>query len=397
MSKKEKAGLVPRFRFPEFRDSGEWGSKSISELLDYERPDRYIVDSTNYNDYGVPVLTANKSFLLGYTEEHHGVYTDVPVIIFDDFTVDYKYVDFPFKIKSSAIKMLKPKAKNILKFVYELMGTIKFEPQEHKRHYISVYQHLIVGVPNFKEQKKITDCLSSLDDLINAENKKLALLKAHKKGLMQKLFPAEGKTVPELRFPVFRDDDKWKMKMLGQFADVVMCKRIFANETNENDDVPFYKISTLGGKADAFISQELFEEYKLKYSYPKKGEILITCSGTIGKCVPYNGEDAYYQDSNIVWIDNPTNELRNEFLLLLLSNVNWSKLNSTTITRIYGSDLRNLALRFPKNEKEQQKITSCLSALDKCIIAQADKIENLKVHKIGLMQGLFPSVLEVIE
>jgi len=89
--------------------------------------------------------------------------------------------------------------------------------------------------------------------------------------------------------------------------------------------------------------------------------------------------------------------LRNEFLLLLLSNVNWSKLNSTTITRIYGSDLRNLALRFPKNEKEQQKITSCLSALDKCIIAQADKIENLKVHKIGLMQGLFPSVLEVIE
>lgn len=181
---------VPELRFPEFRCSGKWENKPLSELLAYERPDRYIVDDANYKDCGVPVLTANKSFILGYINENYGVYEDVPVIIFDDFTVDCKYVNFPFKVKSSAIKILKPKNNNILKFVYELMGTIKFDPQEHKRYYISVYQNLIVRVPDFDEQQKIADCLFALDTLITAQADKIEALKEHKKGLMQGLFPS---------------------------------------------------------------------------------------------------------------------------------------------------------------------------------------------------------------
>ena len=125
---------VPELRFKEFQNSPNWETKPLNELLDYERPDKYIVKDTNYINVGIPVLTANKSFILGYTDETDGIYKNLPIIIFDDFTVSHKYVDFPFKIKSSAIKILKSKDDNILKFIHELMSTIDFDPTEHKRY-----------------------------------------------------------------------------------------------------------------------------------------------------------------------------------------------------------------------------------------------------------------------
>ncbi len=196
--------------------------------------------------------------------------------------------------------------------------------------------------------------------------------------------------VPKLRFPEFRGAEEWIQKTVGDVSDVFMCKRIFAEETNPNDGVPFYKIGTLGGDADAFISREQFEDYKSRYNFPRKGEVLITCSGTVGKCLPYDGKDAYFQDSNIVWLDNPTGAVSNEFLLMLLSNVNWGRLNSTTITRIYSPDLRGLQIRFPEDENEQHRIAECLSSVDEVIAAQARKVDALKTHKKGLMQQLFP-------
>jgi len=134
MSKKK---LIPESRFPEFANSAEWEVKTLEDILDYERPDNYIVTDTNYQNDGTPVLTANKSFVLGYTKEEFGIYNNLPAIIFDDFTVDSKFVDFPFKVKSSAIKILTPSKKDDLKFIYELISQIKFNAKEHKRHYIS--------------------------------------------------------------------------------------------------------------------------------------------------------------------------------------------------------------------------------------------------------------------
>ncbi|HAT48787.1 MAG: restriction endonuclease subunit S [Nitrospirae bacterium] len=202
--------------------------------------------------------------------------------------------------------------------------------------------------------------------------------------------------VPQLRFGEFREAGEWENKPLGELGDVLMCKRIFADETNDTAGVPFFKIGTLGGKPDAFISRNLFESYKDKYKYPRKGEILITCSGTVGKCLPYDGEDAYYQDSNIVWIDNSKLKISNEFLYTVLLNVNWGRLNSTTITRIYGSDLRGIIVSFPIQSEEQQKIADCLSSLDERITAEANKIDTLKAHKKGLMQQLFPAEGETV-
>ena len=161
-----------------------------------------------------------------------------------------------------------------------------------------------------------------------------------------------------------------------------------AVQTNTENGVPFYKIGTIGGKADAYISKELFDEYKMKYSFPRKGEVMITCAGTVGKCIIYNGEDSYYQDSNIVWIDNPNEILLNDFLYHLLCKVNWLHLNSTTIVRIYNDDLRNLKLYYPRHN-EQKKITHFLQLINERITTQNKIIGKLQ----SLIKGLTNQLL----
>ena len=184
-----------------------------------------------------------------------------------------------------------------------------------------------------------------------------------------------------MRFPEFSGE--WKKCKLGDLCNVLMCKRILVSQTNTEDGVPFYKIGTIGSTPDAYISKELFDDYKVKYNYPRKGEVMITCAGTVGKCVVYDGEDAYFQDSNIVWIDNPTQYISNGFLFHLLSKVDWRKLNSTTIIRIYNDDLRNLKMSYPRKE-EQQKISHLLSLLDERIATQNKIIEDLKLLKSAI-------------
>ena len=195
--------------------------------------------------------------------------------------------------------------------------------------------------------------------------------------------------VPALRFPEFTGE--WKKMRLGDNCNIQMCKRIMAAQTNTEGGVPFYKIGTIGGKADAYISKDLFDEYKMKYSFPHKGEVMITCAGTVGKCIIYNGEDSYYQDSNIVWIDNPNEIISNDFLYHLLSKINWSHLNSTTIVRIYNDDLRNLKLYYPHHD-EQKKITHLFQLINERIATQNKIIEDLKKLKSAIRKMIFTSL-----
>jgi len=160
-----------------------------------------------------------------------------------------------------------------------------------------------------------------------------------------------------------------------------------AAQTNTECGVPFYKIGTIGGKADAYISKELFDEYKTKYPFPHRGEVMITCAGTVGKCIIYNGEESYYQDSNIVWIDNPKEIISNDFLFYLLSRINWSYLNSTTIVRIYNDDLRNLKLYYPKHD-EQKKLTHFLFLINDRISIQNKIIDKLQSLIKGITQNI---------
>ena len=191
--------------------------------------------------------------------------------------------------------------------------------------------------------------------------------------------------VPNLRFPGFSGE--WASRRIGEDCTVNMCKRIFANQTSEQGDVPFFKIGTIGGTPDAYITRDLFEEYKAKYNYPHEGEVMITCAGTVGKTIVFVGEDAYFQDSNIVWLSNPKQLYINSFLNYVLSRVNWNILNSTTITRIYNDNLRELVINYP-SIKEQEKIVALLSLLDRRIAIQNKVIEDLKKLKTALEERM---------
>lgn len=179
--------LTGKRRLPGFNE--KWEEKSIGELLVYEQPTKYIVKSTDYNpNNGIPVLTANKSFILGYTNEEFGIYNNLPVIIFDDFITDSKFVNFPFKVKSSAIKLLRPKSDLFdIRFVFEKMQLIDFVIGEHKRHYISEYQYIKFSIPNFAEQKAISEILENQENEIMQLTQKLEKLKLIKIGMMQEL------------------------------------------------------------------------------------------------------------------------------------------------------------------------------------------------------------------
>lgn len=381
MNKKKE--IVPKFRFPKYVNSEQWISTELSSLLDYERPDLYIVESDNYKNEGIPVLTANKSFILGYTDEKNNIYSRVPVIIFDDFTTEKKYVDFPFKVKSSAIKILKPKGNNVLKFVFELMNTINFEAKEHKRYYISTYQKLFACVPkDVKEQQKIADCLFSIDDLIDAESRKLKVLEKYKKGLMQKLFPAEGQTLPEWRFPEFSDGDGWIKTSLSQICIMQAGKFINASEISDeqkNNMYPCYGGNGLRG-------------YTLTHNCSGKYP-LIGRQGALCGNVTFATGNFYATEHAIVVTANKN--IDEKWLYYLLD---YLQLNQYATGQaqpgLSVQTLEKVMAIYPGEGEEQKKIANCLSEIDTIIAEQSNKVEQLKAHKKGLMQGLFPSLEE---
>jgi len=168
-----------------------WKNKKLGELLDYEQPTKYIVANTDYNkNNSIPVLTAGKSFILGFTNEENGIFRNFPVIIFDDFLTTSKYVDFPFKVKSSAIKILKPKNSKVnIKFVFEAMQQIIYTMGvgNHKRHWIGEFQKIEIKVPDTEEQNRISNILREMDKEIKHIETKLEKHIMLKQGMMQNL------------------------------------------------------------------------------------------------------------------------------------------------------------------------------------------------------------------
>ena len=142
--------------------------------------------------------------------------------------------------------------------------------------------------------------------------------------------------IPKIRFKGF--EDTWKNDKIGNIGSVLMCKRIFKSQTTSIGDIPFYKIGTFGSTADAFISENLFNEYKTRFSYPQYGDILLSAAGTIGRIVEYKGEKAYFQDSNIVWV-KVNGKIKNQFLKYIYSCIKWNGLEGSTIKRLYNNNL----------------------------------------------------------
>ncbi|MGR6837559.1 restriction endonuclease subunit S [Aliivibrio wodanis] len=155
----------------------------------------------------------------------------------------------------------------------------------------------------------------------------------------------------------------WLESTLGDVGKVSMCKRILKKQTSATGDIPFFKIGTFGKEANAFITDEIYQDFKEKYSFPKKGDILISASGTIGRRVIYDGKPAYFQDSNIVWIDNNEKVVLNEYLYMFYGACDWNPSKGATIARLYNDDLRRIKIQFPESLEEQKRIVALLDTI----------------------------------
>ncbi|WP_343686527.1 restriction endonuclease subunit S [Chryseobacterium gleum] len=419
MNKTEKK-LVPELRFPEFINDEEWEIKEVEDFFSVGSSKRVL--QKDWTNKGVPFyrtrelvsLSKHEPFsseifvsenLFSHLSENYGIPTEGDFLVSGVGTLGICYQvkkNDKFYFKDGNVLWFK-----INEGIFSSYFKFCFQSDFIQNQILAQTSKSTVGtytIQNAKktkflypfslnEQQKIADCLSSLDELITAHNNKLEALKNHKKGLLQNLFPQEGQKVPNYRFPEFVNDGEWEEKTLGNIGNASMCKRIFKEETTNNvNDIPFYKIGTFGKSPDSFIPKEIYEDYKKRFSFPKKGDILISASGTIGRLVVYNGEPAYFQDSNIVWIDNKEDKVINNFLFYIYSLLNWQTSDGGIIQRLYNSDLKNMKIVFPKNKIEQQKIADCLISVDNLITSQSEKIEQLKAHKKGLMQGLFPKI-----
>lgn len=182
--------------------------------------------------------------------------------------------------------------------------------------------------------------------------------------------------------------DDWEVKSLGEIGEPCMCKRILKEQTSPTGDIPFYKIGTFGGIPDAYISRELFEQYKEQYNYPKKGTLLLSAAGTIGRVVVFDGKDSYFQDSNIVWIDNDETKVTNDFLFYCYSRMQWKTEEGGIVSRLYNANLKSTSFIAPKSLAEQERIAKSLSDVDALISTTEKLIQKKKNIKQGAMQNL---------
>ena len=222
-----------------------WKEYSLEQLLSYEQPTPYIVESTDYNDnYKTPVLTAGKSFIIGYTKETEGIYNKLPVIIFDDFTTATQYVKFPFKVKSSAMKILTPNLDLVLpKFIFYRMQTIQFDASTHKRYWIQQYSKIKVKIPPIDEQKriveKIEELFSELDNGVETLKKTKQQLAVYRQAVLKEAFCLKGQTVK-----------------VSSICTVVRggSPRPSGDEKYYNGKIPFLKVADLTNSNDMYLN-----------------------------------------------------------------------------------------------------------------------------------------------
>lgn len=249
------------------------------------------------------------------------------------------------------------------------------------------FVHFEFKAPRIEEQKAIATTLSDIDELINSLEKLISKKEAIKIATMQQLLTGKK------RLDGFNRE--WKEKRLGDIGNPTMCKRVMKYETSDTGDIPFYKIGTFGKQANSYISNELFHNYKNKFSFPKKGDVLISASGTIGRIVVYDGKPSYFQDSNIVWIDNNEKTVINSYLSFLYKITKWTT-EDTTIARLYNDNLKNILILIPPTKEEQTAIVTILSDIDKEIKKLKLKLSKTKAIKEGMMQELLTGKTRLI-
>ncbi|MGN5247242.1 restriction endonuclease subunit S (plasmid) [Lactiplantibacillus plantarum] len=370
---------VPQIRFNGYSDA--WEQRKFKDILKTHSFRSYLAGVSENGEY--EVIQQGDKPIVGYSDgEPFTDYKDVT--LFGDHTVSLYKPKSPFFVATDGVKILS--ADNFEgDYLYTTLERYKPEPQGYKRHFTILKNQDVWFTENMEEQQKIGSFFKQLDNTITLHQRKLDLLKEQKKGYLQKMFPKNGAKVPELRFAGFADD--WEERKLGDLGSVAMNKRIFKEQTSDVGDIPFYKIGTFGGTPDAFISRDIFEEYKSKYQYPEVGDILISASGSIGRTVVYQGYDEYFQDSNIVWLKHDQ-QLDNSFLKQFYSIVKWQGLEGSTIKRLYNKNILETKITLPSPE-EQAQLGSFFKQLDDTIALHQRKLDLLKEQKKGFLQKMF--------
>lgn len=397
MSKKKE--IVPKFRFPEFQRDG----------IDFVHGNKLFKSITNKNhnsDLPILAITQDQGAVPRDQIEYNVTVTDkslsnYKVVEVGDFIISLRSfqggIEYSrFKgICSPAYIILRKREENISELYYKYFFKTWRYIQSLNRNLegirdgkmISYSQFSSVKVPyprSFKEQQKIADCLSSIDELIDAENRKLKALEKYKKGLMQKLFPAEGKTLPEWRFPEFRGKSEWGIKPLGKICTNYDSRRIPITEKDRvKGEIPYIGAS---GVID-YINDFIFDEDLLCVS--EDGANLVARTYPIA-----------FSISGKTWVNNHAHVLKfshkytQDIVESYLNMINLQDfLTGMAQPKLNRAKLDIIPIPLPE-EEEQQKIADCLSEVDKIITEQSNKVEQLKAHKKGLMQGLFPSLEE---
>ena len=404
--------VVPALRFPEFRDGEGWKIVSLGEVCDVVGGGTPDTKEDSYWNGDILWLTPSevgnrfisdscrKITLSGLKNSSAKLLPAGSIVLTTRATLGEMSILVTEASTNQGFQSLVPKLGTNKDYIYYLQPIIKEQCLRFSKG-STFLEVSSTSVKNFKipftsnkEQEKVADCLGSMDDLISSVADKIETLKEYKKGLMQQLFPAEGKTIPAIRFPEFQNAREWKQIKLRDVGEPLMCKRILKEQTTNEavGNIPFYKIGTFGGNPDAYISKDILEDYKRKYSYPNKGDILISAAGRIGRLVFFDGKPAYFQDSNIVWIGNSETKILNAFLYRVYQTLKWQTSDGGIVSRLYNSDLKNMTIIFPENKIEQQKIADCLLSVDELISTEIAKLDQLKAHKKGLMQQLFPKL-----
>lgn len=359
---------APRLRFPEF--TGEWQEKRLGEVFDYQQPTPYLVRSTEYKDtYKTPVLTAGKTFVLGYTNEAEGVYTDLPVTLFDDFTTAVQWVDFPFKVKSSAVKILKTKAEHNPKIAHELLSKVQFKAENHQRHWISIYQNLSVYTPSLPEQQKIAAFLAAVDKRVALLECKVQQLEAYKRGVMQQLFSQQLRfTRPDgSHFPA------WQEKRLGEIT-VNKPSTITAGQLSDSfEGYAVYGASGIAGYVKSFQHEQPYTA-------------IVKDGAGAGRLLWCEGETSVLSTLTVLL---PRQGIDTGYLHYVLQGIDFSKyITGSTIPHVYYRDFSKAKLKVPTLE-EQQKTATFLSALDEKITLTRQQLDKTKQFKKGLLQRMF--------
>lgn len=413
MNKKDKTELVPKLRFPEFKSTGAVSFENGNVIFE-------PISNRDHNS-DLPVLAI--------TQEHGAIprdQIDYNVSVTDRSIESYKVVeigDFIISLRSfqggieyslyhgicsPAYIILRKKTPVVDQYYKYYFKTNKFIQdlnkdlegiRDGKMVSYGQFSSILLPKPENKEQQKIADCLSSIDDLIAAEGKKLAALKAHKKGLMQKLFSSELRFVDKNGncFP------EWKEERFGDTLDSIIDNRGKTPEVMSSG-IPLIEVGSIGNfdidysKIKKYVSDEVFNNWFRKHL--KRGDILFSTVGKIGLCSYYDESVIAAVAQNVVGL-RFFNEYNSIFMLYLLTEINNSKYIQSIVMSAVQPSIKvtqfiGLVFSIP-SLPEQQKIADCLSALDAFIRAQAEKIETLKAHKKGLMQGLFSSIEEVCE